>query len=738
MKKIITLLMLLFTVVSFNLQAAKPESGWYKIKNMGTEKYVSVKGKYYAKPDASVDDATIIYVGVGERKTSRYEQYKLTSLKGNNIEVYAYLDKAVALANAYVDNVMTQGEHALSPEEVEYAHQMIEQYKNDYGFLFIENGNGADIASQTTWMLGVDIPEIPEEVEQKAIEHGVTDGVWNWAKRVVRKYIANNPNMDPTLKALVEAYIDNIEPGNTYYLSAESNDTFGYVNDNDLTDSPVYQWKLEAYTPEPGLSGYYRIKNAQGVNGQQYVNVTGKFNATPNLTKEEALTTAGTVHYIGLGDRVGNLAQEVTRLSAQGRNVNSLAERAIAKLKELGCQFVDKFVAEDAAFADYADNAKNLINNYEVNKTVNVLNTVTSAGEDAYYCLYTTPSMDALSNAVSTVFSMGKGQGWASRHPYWFNFDDNGQAVSLNEEAFFESAKDSVKVEVVLLGYADMYPDLYQKLLNNIDRIKPATTYYLTQEEDATFGYVDGDELEAAGDAAKWILEAVDEVNYFSISPVYAYTKDDDNTFYYTTLYTDFAYTIPEGVTAYKVTGIEAKVNDKDQTYYVCTKTGITGQVPAFTPVVIETPFNNANDNVFIPTGEPADATTNAPMFSVTNATSDNLLVASFFDEENEGNNREINIGTGVVGFYNTASEIKGNTAYLDADQLDPNDAVVYYLFDDESLNTAIETINNVKDIASVKYVNLMGIESATPFDGLNIVVITYNDGTTKVVKAMK
>jgi hypothetical protein len=733
MKKTFTFLMLLLTFVCFNIQAAAPESGWYKIQNVGTGKYVSVKGKYYAKPDASVDNATIIYVGVGERVPgSFYEQYKLTSLKGDNIEVYSYLDKAVTLANAYVDNVMTQGNNPLTPEEVAYAHELIEQYKNDYGFLYIMNANGGTSVAETTWLLGVDIPEIPEEVEQAAIAHGVTDGVWNWAKRVVYRYIANNPNMDPTLKALVQAYIEQIEPGNTYYLTAEDNDTFGYVDA--LSTSPNLQWKLEAYTPEPGVSGYYRIKNAQGSYDRKYVNVTGKFEAQPNLTKEEALTEAGTIHYIGLGDRVGNLAQDVTRLSAQGRNVNTIAEHGIAKVKELGCQFVDKIVADDPSFADYADMAKAMINNYEINKSVNVLNTITSGGEDAYYCIYTTPSMDAITNAVALVFSMGRGQTWAHNHPYWFNFDENDVAVSLNEEAFLASAKDSIKAEVVLLGYADQYPELYQKLINNIDRIKPATTYYLTQDGDATFGYIEADELEAKGDAAKWILEPVDDENYFSINPNLQYVKDDGLPYYYTTLYTDFAYTIPEGVVAYKVTGIEARVKANGKTIYVCTKTELTGEVPAYTPVVIETTSQNVEDNKFIPTGTPVDRGVDVTP-RVSEATSDNLLVGSFFDEENEGNNREL--ATSLIGFYDVADMIDGNEAYLDASKLTPDNANVYYLFDDEKTISAISTINNGKNITSIKYVNVAGVESDTPFNGMNIVVITFDDGTKSITKAI-
>ena len=37
-----------------------------------------------------------------------------------------------------------------------------------------------------------------------------------------------------------------------------------------------------------------------------------------------------------------------------------------------------------------------------------------------------------------------------------------------------------------------------------------------------------------------------------------------------------------------------------------------------------------------------------------------------------------------------------------------------------------------------VKYVNVAGMESNTPFDGVNIVVTTYTDGTHSAVKVIK
>ena len=50
---------------------------------------------------------------------------------------------------------------------------------------------------------------------------------------------------------------------------------------------------------------------------------------------------------------------------------------------------------------------------------------------------------------------------------------------------------------------------------------------------------------------------------------------------------------------------------------------------------------------------------------------------------------------------------------------------------------TGIDGIE-ARPVASVKYVNLMGQTAAEPFEGVNIVVTTYNDGTQSTTKVIK
>ena len=52
--------------------------------------------------------------------------------------------------------------------------------------------------------------------------------------------------------------------------------------------------------------------------------------------------------------------------------------------------------------------------------------------------------------------------------------------------------------------------------------------------------------------------------------------------------------------------------------------------------------------------------------------------------------------------------------------------------------HTSVEDVNADKAVAGMRYVNLQGMTSDVPFDGVNIVVTTYTDGTTSTAKVMK
>lgn len=64
---------------------------------------------------------------------------------------------------------------------------------------------------------------------------------------------------------------------------------------------------------------------------------------------------------------------------------------------------------------------------------------------------------------------------------------------------------------------------------------------------------------------------------------------------------------------------------------------------------------------------------------------------------------------------------------------------VVYPLnLDADKVATGVNDVNSAKEVKGVSYFNMMGVESAQPFDGVNIMVTTYTDGTSSATKVLR
>ena len=64
---------------------------------------------------------------------------------------------------------------------------------------------------------------------------------------------------------------------------------------------------------------------------------------------------------------------------------------------------------------------------------------------------------------------------------------------------------------------------------------------------------------------------------------------------------------------------------------------------------------------------------------------------------------------------------------------------VVYPLdLDANKVATGVNDVNSAKEVKGVSYFNMMGVESAQPFDGANIMVTTYTDGTSSATKVLR
>ena len=51
---------------------------------------------------------------------------------------------------------------------------------------------------------------------------------------------------------------------------------------------------------------------------------------------------------------------------------------------------------------------------------------------------------------------------------------------------------------------------------------------------------------------------------------------------------------------------------------------------------------------------------------------------------------------------------------------------------------TVVKDVNGVKQVESVRYYNIMGMESMNPFEGVNIVVTRFSDGSISTFKVIR
>ena len=240
-----------------------------------------------------------------------------------------------------------------------------------------------------------------------------------------------------------------------------------------------------------------------------------------------------------------------------------------------------------------------------------------------------------------------------------------------------------------------------------------------------------GPELPVTGDAAMWILEKVDDTNYFGVKPSTNMRGRDGK--YYTTLYVDFPFQIKGDVKAYTIEGVEAKNADG---YYFAKVKKLAQQgdvVPAQTAVVLECNSTNPADNQLLPTGDEAPVPSN------------NRLCGTFFGEAINGltvkdgtgaernvtrdNIRAFNINTAdsrnPIGFYklnNTVTTIPGNKAFLVLTNAEAQAKGFILEFEDGG-TTGIETIESSKySTEDGVYYDLQGRRVENPTRGVYIV----------------
>ena len=516
--------------------------------------------------------------------------------------------------------------------------------------------------------------------------------------------------------------------------------------------------------------GYYRIVNArQRTDGKLYVYVTGKIAAQPNATKAEATTLPGTViHLKTKVDDEDASRLNVTTLRSQGVDViNGYLKPAIEQVEgELEKKLKEKLGGFVGSLA-YGTIEVDVIGKWDLKMHMKPVKT--SDNRNAYYAFATVPSMEPVCSFYKKYTTGGLGATFGSH----VKAAVKGVSMGLYN-ALEANNPDKVWDEVLKLALAKIESSPYAgtdianivKRYINANRINQGQTYYLISgalkkvdpsgtaynpanptgtahnEYDGTeakFDFVNnnttdeyfGPELPVTEDAAMWILEKVDDRNYFGVKPSTNMRGRDGK--YYTTLYVDFPFKIVGDVKAYTIEGVDAK---NAQGYYFAKVKELAQQgdtVPAQTAVVLECNSTNPVDNQLLPTGDEKPKTSN------------NRLCGTFFGgsingltvKDGAGNDynvthdniRAFNINTAdsrnPIGFYkvkNNVTNIPGNKAFLVLTSTEAQAKSFVLEFEDGG-TTGIETIENSKNSTDDGvYYDLQGRRVENPTRGIYIV----------------
>lgn len=505
--------------------------------------------------------------------------------------------------------------------------------------------------------------------------------------------------------------------------------------------------------------GYYRIVNArQRTDGKQYVYVTGKYAAQPNATKAEATTLPGTViHLKTATSRTNADWLDVTTLRSQGVDViNGYLNPAIDKVEKA---LKDKLNEKLGRFGGFAYGLFNTSVIGQWDLAMHLKPVTTSDGRTAYYAFATVPSMQPICDF------------W---HTYGIFAGSALNSYPNLKSALEANNPDKVWDEVLKLALAKIESSPYAgtdianvvKRYINADRINQGQTYYLMSgglkkitvankaydpanptgtshnEYDGAlpkFDFVNnnttdqwfGAELPVVKDAAMWILEKVDDTNYFGVKPSTNMRGRDGK--YYTTLYVDFPFQIKGDVKAYTIEGVEAKNADG---YYFAKVKKLAQQgdvVPAQTAVVLECNSTNPADNQLLPQGdEEFNPSNNRLCGTFFGAAINGLTVKDGTGAERNvtrDNIRAFNTNTAdsrnPIGFYklnNTVTTIPGNKAFLVLTNAGAQAKGFVLEFEDGG-TTGIETIENSKhSTEDGVYYDLQGRRVENPTCGVYIV----------------
>ncbi len=378
--------------------------------------------------------------------------------------------------------------------------------------------------------------------------------------------------------------------------------------------------------------GYYNILTSDS----KYVNVAGR--RTVNFASAtDAKTKAGTVIRV----KTNNKGQ-VEILRSQGVDIPGYAERAMNYVPKIVQLVVDKLHAAGSGEILGTDGLDAIMAIFDACFDYHLY--IESAGDNTYRIYGKTPSMqpivefyanpenkakvdaklplleDFINDAIQKLLNKTGGSGASilvpfSLHTVWENM--GGASSGLPEpkddasiSAFYSqvlSTEDNVwnfayQTAMIYWGNLKNHPRFseikdklgdYAQYIDKVENIRPDFKYYIVPGT-STLDIISEGNANISDASTAWTLQPCTE---FTVNFPDANKRGDK---YYTTLYTDFAYTLPEGVTAMKVTEVNKDIITKLEE--------ISGPIPAQTPILLIS--TAAGDQTLTPTTSTGTAVT--------------------------------------------------------------------------------------------------------------------------------
>lgn len=356
-----------------------------------------------------------------------------------------------------------------------------------------------------------------------------------------------------------------------------------------LIDGAVTIYSVKANENLATISGgYYHIKN---LGNEKYVNVKGRRTATVDASAADANTAAGTIIKV----KATNGQVEVLR--SQAIDIPHYADRAMSYVHDFAKLLVEKLNAsgsgEILGTTGYEAIMKKFDDNFDHHLYV-------EQAQGGYRIFGRTPSMkpvvefyqenkdkvdaklpmleqkinDAIAKVVEKV---GKGSsliGSFELHTIWKRMNNSALTEPNDDATKLAFLQEVLSSEINVWNFAyesatfymekvegsqyfEQIPAEIRNYWNLAKQVHPDFKYYIVQK-DGKMDFISEGNTDIINNNPRtiWALEGVTEFKV-NIPETNSKLAGKDKKEYYTTIYTDFGYQLPEGVTALKVTEIK-------------------------------------------------------------------------------------------------------------------------------------------------------------------------------------